>query len=262
MLTGMTIRPLLLHVHMPKTAGSALNLGVLAPRFKPARVWLSYGVKVERRRKHLAEEDPVDVDFIAGHLPYGFAAPLGRPVLHVSVLRDPVDRIVSFLNYVAVAERHGARRKFKTDMKAMARNDPSRFAKMILGQDHVRLRQSNTMVRLASGMARLSKRTPGLWRLGVALRRTASPDYLIGAQEAFDAFAAHLSARLDHDGIGSVPPPGAGDNSDEGAKRLENVVRKVDLTPAVIADIETLNALDRRFYDRVAEGWIAGRMAA
>lgn len=258
----MNERPLLLHVHMPKTAGSALNLGILAPRFEPQRVWLSYGVKVERRRKHLSEEDPKDVDFIAGHVPFGFAAPLGRPVLHVSVLRDPTDRVVSFLNYVAVAERHGARRKFDIDMKAMARKDPSRFASMILGQDHVRRRQSNTMVRLASGMARLSNRTPGLWRLGAALRNAASPDYLIGAQEAFDAFAAHLKSRLEESGIGVNPPSGAGDNSDEGAKRLEKVVRKADLSQSVIRDIENLNALDRRFYARVAEDWIAGRAAA
>ncbi|MEO1612403.1 MAG: hypothetical protein AAFU55_08640, partial [Pseudomonadota bacterium] len=84
---------------MPKTAGSALNRRVFLPRFDAARTWLAYGVAVERRRALDQAEAPARPAFIAGHVPYGFADPLGRETVHVSVLRDPVDRVVSFLNY-------------------------------------------------------------------------------------------------------------------------------------------------------------------
>ena len=68
--------PLLVHVHMPKTAGSALNQTVLLPRFERRRVWLAYGVTVERRKRLAAGEGPEAVDFISGHIPFGAAGDL------------------------------------------------------------------------------------------------------------------------------------------------------------------------------------------
>ena len=240
--------PLIVHCHMPKTAGSALNRRVFLPRFAKARTWLAYGVLIERRRKAAVESAPDDVEFIAGHIPFGFAEDFGRPVVHVSVLRDPVDRIVSFLNYVAVADRHGARRKFKEDMKALARKDPSRFAEMILGQDHVRIRQSNTMVRLASGMPRLGKRLPGYWRLGLAMRRLRSPDFIVGTQDNFESFASHLDQFLNYRRIGAVTRERA-ESDDDADKRFAKVVRKEHLSAQTLNLIREMNALDVKFYD-------------
>lgn len=249
--------PLILHVHMPKSAGSALNRRVLRPRFPARRTLLAYGVAHERRRGLDTADLSGAPDLIAGHVPFGFAAPLGRPVLTVSVLRDPVERMFSFLNFVAVAPRHGARRRFDVDMVRLAQDDPGRFIEMMLGCDMVRLRQTNLMVRLAGGMPRLSKRSPGRWRLALALRRVRGGDYLVGAQDDFDAFAARVAARLDEVGAGAT---GANPGVAEGAKaekRLPHVIRREDATPQTLSAVRDANALDQRLYDEVVEASLA-----
>ncbi|MEL7464392.1 MAG: hypothetical protein AAFN79_10020 [Pseudomonadota bacterium] len=256
----MTRSPLLVHCHMPKTAGSALNRRVFLPRFDQSRVWLAYGVKIERRRTLEVEEGPARPAFIAGHIPFGFADPLEREVVHVSILRDPVDRVVSFLNYVAVADRHGARRKFEEDMQALALKDPSRFAEMILSQDHVRIRQSNTMVRLASGMPRLGKRKPGYWRLGVAMKRLHQPDYLVGLQDRFDEFAAFLADYCDERGIGRRARATATD--DDADKRFDKVIRLGDLSAKTLEMIRGMNSLDMRFFETADLLWDRREIAA
>lgn len=256
----MTCAPLLIHCHMPKTAGSALNRRVFLPRFAPERAWLAYGVAVERRRILEVKDAPDRPAFIAGHVPFGFADPLEREVVHVSVLRDPVDRVVSFLNYVAVADRHGARRKFDEDMQALARKDPSRFAEKILGQDHVRIRQSNTMVRLASGMPHLGKRMPGYWRLGVAMKRLHQSDYLVGLQDRFDEFAAFLADYCDERGIGRRAR--ATSTDDDADKRFDKVIRQSDLSAKTLEMIRGMNSLDMRFFETAGFLWDRRKLAA
>lgn len=245
------MKPILFHVHMPKTAGSALNRTVLLPRFAKQDVWLAYGVTLERRKTLDRREAPEGVSFLSGHLPHGWAAPLGRPVVHVSVLRDPVERVVSFLNFVAVADRHGARRKLIDNMQEVAKDDPSLFCEMILEQPHVRLRQSNAMTRLASGMPRLSKRTPGRWRLAKALRNIGSPDYIIGVQEAFGEFAERLTFECEARGLGAVDASSAFDQGEEAEKRLGRVIQRQDLKQGTLDLIRRLNDHDLRLYDAV-----------
>lgn len=252
--------PIVLHCHMPKTAGSALNRQVLRPRHDPARVMLAYGPRFERNRRFpLADISPPErVELIAGHVPVGFADNLGRRVLHVSVLRDPVARMFSFLNYVAVAPRHGLRRRFDLDMKAVAREDPARFVRLMLADDMVRLRQTNAMTRLASGMARLGKKAPDGSDLAAALTTVEEGWYIVGVQERFDQFAARLRARLDSEGAGDPERAEEIDQSDEAEKRLPRLVSLSDATPATIAAVREANSLDQRLYDAVADRCVSG----
>ncbi|MEM7269731.1 MAG: hypothetical protein AAF401_10805 [Pseudomonadota bacterium] len=255
--------PLLVHAHIPKTAGSALNRGVLLPRFKAENAALIYGVAFERSRRLPGDAQiPSEPAFLSGHVPYGYAEALRRDVIYVSVLRDPVDRLISFLNYVALADRHGARRQFEEDMKAVARRDPVRFVEQMLQSDLVRLRQSNIMVRLASGMPRLSKKTPGRWRLAQARRNVARGDYLVGAQENFYEFERLLRLTVDESGIGDPAGAAMVPRSEQLEKRLEKVIRREDMPSGVIDRIRAENVLDQRLYDFVAERVAKGMLAA
>lgn len=247
--------PLVLHCHMPKTAGSALNRQVLLPRHKPARAMLAYGVKFERRRRFPLDETapPEGVEMIAGHVPVGFADDLGQPVLHVSILRDPVDRMFSFLNFVAVAARHGLRRRFDEDMQHIAKTDPERFVTMMLSDKMVDLRQTNVMTRLASGMARLSKNRPDESHLATSLAHIRSGTYEIGVQENFDGFAARLQDRLNTDGAGVSDTTGNVVQTDKAEKRLARVIRRENAAPSTIAAVRAANGLDQRLFDFVSE---------
>lgn len=252
--------PLVLHCHMPKTAGSALNRQVLRPRYAPARVVLAYGPKFERRRRLPLGEimSPHGIGLIAGHVPFGYADDLGRHVLHVSMLRDPVERMFSFLNFVAVAPRHGLRKRFDLDMQALAREDPARFVTLMLADERVRLRQTNVMTRLASGMARLSKNKPDAARLGDAVRRVREAECEVGVQERFDQFAARLRARLDGEGLGGDIAALDIDQSDEAEKRLPRVVTQANAPPAIIEAVRAANGFDQRLYDFVADRCVSG----
>ncbi|MGB0853326.1 MAG: hypothetical protein ACPGVA_14855 [Pikeienuella sp.] len=249
------MKPLILHCHMPKTAGSALNRQVFMPRHDPSRIKLAYGVKFERRRRFPTDEMalPNDVEFIAGHVPVGYADDLGRHVLHVSILRDPVERMFSFLNFVAVAPRHGLRRRFDVDIVALAQTDPAEYVSLMLADDMVRLRQTNVMTRLASGMARLSKNSPAEPQLRRALKYIRSGWYEIGTQENFDHFAKRLKDRLNTLDSGCVQAGPLIAGSGVAEKRLPRIISKADATPRMIDMVRDANTLDQRLYDFVSD---------
>ncbi len=252
----------LVHCHMPKTAGSALNRSVLLPMHDRARVQLAYGVAHESGPLLDRTIAPDRISFLSGHIPYGFAASLGRPVLHVSVLRDPVDRMISFLNFVAVADRHGARKGFDVDMQGLARTDPVAFTGLILKRRRVMARQSNVMTRLAAGIPRLADTEPDQAALGTALRHLRSGSYLIGMQDDFARFAADLRADLLSRGIGAEDANPALATSGRLEKRFERVIRRDDLPDAMLRSIRALNDLDLRLCDAVREQTIRARHAA
>ena len=91
----------LVFTHIPKTAGTSLRKSAIAPHVADADVYWAMGLRKLLRDR--GNEAPV----VLGHVPYGVHRVLKRPPYHyVTVLRDPVDRAVSFYNYVRMCE-HG-----------------------------------------------------------------------------------------------------------------------------------------------------------
>ena len=95
--------PRLAFLHVPKTAGTALRR-VLAEQYGPDRVLeLYHGIgadDVERLRR-MEARDWQQVRAVAGHMEYGIHELIPFPVRYVTMLRDPVDRIVSHYSYRA-----------------------------------------------------------------------------------------------------------------------------------------------------------------
>lgn len=90
-------------LHVPKTAGSTFHL-ILGARFDGRETRNLFGARYS---------DPEVVDFIAlpeamrrkirllkGHMPYGLHEYLPQPSKYITVLRDPVERVVSQYFYI------------------------------------------------------------------------------------------------------------------------------------------------------------------
>lgn len=92
---GTAARPLAF-VHVPKAAGSTLH-AILARRY-PAERTLIFDLQrpdAGRMIAGLTAEQKERVQCLRGHMPYGIHRLIGRDAAYVTVLRDPVRRIVS-----------------------------------------------------------------------------------------------------------------------------------------------------------------------
>ncbi len=109
-------------MHVPKTAGTslvALLESVRDPRHTVRLYEGEYGIGLDellswsrRRRRHVA--------LVAGHVKYGLADLLPGDSIYLTMLRDPVDRIVSHHSYVLTEpslvelhDAHGANRSLE-----------------------------------------------------------------------------------------------------------------------------------------------------
>jgi hypothetical protein len=108
MTVGVIMKPTIIFIHIPKTAGSTL-----------ARVFKSNYVWWPRRKVFVADstlkEGPLEkysdaqlrsVRLVHGHVAFGIHAYFPQPCVYVTYLRDPIKRLVSFYNYIHEEPRH------------------------------------------------------------------------------------------------------------------------------------------------------------
>lgn len=95
----------LLHLHIPKSAGSSVGRVLLA-RF-PGRVMNGAVHAMQERLANLSvEEADAKFDVISGHLPWGLHENFSRDYLYLSTIRDPVARICSYFNFIHSGRGH------------------------------------------------------------------------------------------------------------------------------------------------------------
>lgn len=92
--------PLLIHLHIPKTAGVTLRR--IEDRQYPANAILTLQTPETEHWPEL-HALPIDqeqtVSLIRGHFAYGIHTLLQRPAQYFTLLRDPVERIISLYHY-------------------------------------------------------------------------------------------------------------------------------------------------------------------
>jgi hypothetical protein len=94
--------PLLVYVHIPKTAGTSLRRLIARRypgRFRKAPNTFTHAQAAEERLRALLHEEPPPLA-IGGHIVFGLADVLPGDARYVTVLRDPVERTLSHFDYL------------------------------------------------------------------------------------------------------------------------------------------------------------------
>jgi hypothetical protein len=96
-----------IHLHMPKTAGTTLKV-LIRKNYSPEQIIDLYGLfrgheEVVEKLKSL----PLDeTEWINCHLSFGIHKHLSRPATYITMLRDPVERIISDYYFILSNPRH------------------------------------------------------------------------------------------------------------------------------------------------------------
>ena len=245
--------PAVVFLHVPKTAGSTLR-GLMARQFRPDEVWTAPGARGDAEKRYVRyvqglEERPgrggavhhnqryrrmleglpperlERLRLLIGHFWYGMAEDLPFPADYVTMLRDPVPRVLSL--YAHRTAHHGLDRSL-ADYLSDARD----------------WEVDNGQTRRLAGPggdrdARFSPATPALLERAKENLRSFR---VVGVTERFDEFVALLSLELGWRPLAYFPR-----NVSEGRPRER------DLDPPVLEAIRERNALDLELYAYAGE---------
>jgi hypothetical protein len=97
----------LLFLHIPKAAGT--TLARIAERHIPPRKQYRLGANAQaaiERFNRMDEKERKRFRYIAGHFPYGVHEQVPGPSAYLTMLRDPVERVISFYHFIRSNPRH------------------------------------------------------------------------------------------------------------------------------------------------------------
>jgi hypothetical protein len=89
----------LIHTHVPKTAGATLAAGLAAivGGVRTMDLRLRRSIPLDR----LTDDDLAQLSLVTGHFPYGLHSRFARTPLYFAALREPADRAVSSYRFLA-----------------------------------------------------------------------------------------------------------------------------------------------------------------
>jgi hypothetical protein len=109
-LAPMSPPPLLIFTHIPKAAGSTLA-AVLRTQYGRAQT-LDVTPLTDAERVKRMEDFPVSTRLVIGHARFGLHRHTSRECRYFTLLRDPVERVISALHYIRRTPEHHLHAQF------------------------------------------------------------------------------------------------------------------------------------------------------
>jgi len=97
----------LIFLHIPKTAGQTLHT-IIEKQYDTNHIF-SIGINTQERIdefKKFSEEERKNIRVLKGHMSFGMHEFMPQPCTYITLLRDPVERIISSYYYVLREPRH------------------------------------------------------------------------------------------------------------------------------------------------------------
>lgn len=98
----------LIFIHIPKAAGTTLHR-IIERQYPRNTIYTINGANVQKsiqEFKNLSEIERQKIRCLKGHMPFGLHKYLPRPAAYITLLRNPVDRIISHYYYVLRTPSH------------------------------------------------------------------------------------------------------------------------------------------------------------
>lgn len=226
-------------VHIPKTGGTSLREVLL--RQYPARraFWIVDPVKDSAWLASLPEEDRARLRLVEGHMYYGVHELLPRPCVYMTMLREPVERVLSYYSHIRSREDHF--------LHETAR-DLSLGACIERG---LTVELDNFMVRALSSLGHVNVPVGGVTRGMLEEAKAHLEGMVVGLTERFEESLAMFAARLGW-------RRAAAGRANVSASR----VRREQLARSELEAVEACNALDAELYAYGRELFEAQRLGA
>lgn len=176
----------LIHLHVPKTAGSSLTR-VLAPYFATG-TQLPVSDGELGKLASLSEQERRNASFVFGHLSHGMGQHLPQGHNYICVLRKPGQRLLSYYNYLKRTKDHqshkivvGQKMSFGTFLEWAADSENGHLAEVKNGQ-----------VRRLAGLKMQRSGASEAQMLPEAIKNITAPEMMYGLTEHFDHFVQRL----------------------------------------------------------------------
>lgn len=100
---------IVIFIHIPKAAGTTFYK-VLDRQYKPRQIlYIEHGLAKQGSIdafRQLADDRKSYLRCIRGHMPFGLHKWLSQPVTYITILRNPVERVISYYHYVRSTPNH------------------------------------------------------------------------------------------------------------------------------------------------------------
>jgi hypothetical protein len=108
--TNADVAPVDIFLHIPKTAGTTLVRILHRQYAKTGYVWIKAGTSFENAKLQVMRGRGERFGLVHGHVPFGIHDAINRPVRYFTLVRDPVDRVLSHYYF---ARSHPAHRLYR-----------------------------------------------------------------------------------------------------------------------------------------------------
>lgn len=211
-------------VHIPKTAGSSLR-EVLLRQYRPRTFWIVDPVKDTAWLASLPEKERARLRLVEGHMYYGVHELLPLPCAYVTMLRDPMERVLSFYSHIRSRPDH-----FLHDAaQGLSLSDCI--------ERGLTVELDNFMVRALSSLRNVNVPVGGVSRAMLDEAKGNLERTLIGLTERFEESLALFSAKLGWRHAAAV-------RTNVSAARI----RREELSAEDVKAVEGANALDAELY--------------